>query len=612
MSINEASTVQDSAKSSPELWAEFASACSEQDYYQGWLALQSGLIPAVAQSLLVVGAADQQFSPVAVWPQRGNNPKRLSDVVERVLDEQCGLLVELPDSKTYAIAYPLLFDDELRAVVAMEISATQQKMLQSAMEQLQWGVAWLELLVRRKQADQDKIILKRLKTAVDMLAVALGQDSFSAAAMAFTTELAAASSCERVSIGFMRGNKLKLQAVSHSAEVGQKMNLTRSIERVMEEAILQRREIAFPALDEEILICREHEALSRQQSMASIVSFPLFGQGHYYGALTCERSADQPFYEQDIEFFRAVAALVGPALQSKYLNDLPLPSKVNSSARQQLQRLFGPRYLGRKLFVLLLIVMIVFFCFAKGDYRLTADVSLEGAIRRAVVVPYDGYIDQAPGRAGDLVEKGELLCSLDDRDLRLQMLAKNSQLRQLQRQHQEALAKHDRAKAKIIKAQLDQNQAELDLIQAKLDRSRLTAPFAGLLVSGDLSQRLGSAVEQGEVLFEVTPLDAYRVILKIDERRIADVQNKQVGTLILSSLPQQQYEFTIADITPITKAEEGRNYFRVEAYLHTVDESLRPGMEGVGKIFIDRRKLISIWTRDLIEWFRLWTWSWLP
>lgn len=612
MSIIDQPTSEEQQREKPQLWAAFTAACDEQGYYQGWLALQSCLISKVVQSLLIVADADRQFKPVACWPQKGNDPQRLSDVVERVLEENCGLLVELPDSANYAIAYPLLIDEELSGVVALEISASAEIELQTAMEQLQWGIAWLELMVRRKQAEQDQAILLRLKTAVDLLAVVLGQESFAAGAMAFTTELAAASDCERVSLGFLRGRKLKLQAVSHSAEVGQKMNLTRAIERVMDEAIMQRREISYPTVAAELLICREHEALSRQQSMAAIVSFPLYGQGRYYGALTCERSADRPFTERDIEFFRAIAALLGPALESKYLNDRPLPVKIKQSAQLQLQRLFGANYVGRKLLLLLLIALLAFFSLFEWDYRLSANMTLEGAIRRAVVVPFNGFIDQAPARAGDLVAQGELLCSLDDRDLRLEMLAKTSQQRQLERQYQEAVAKHERAQSKIIQAQLGQTQAELDLLLAKLQRSSLTAPFAGLLVSGDLSQRLGSAVEQGEVLFEVTPLDAYRVILEIDERRIADVQIGQQGTLVLASLPQQQYQFSVAKITPLSAAEGGRNFFRVEANLQTVDDSLRPGMQGVGKIFIDRRKLLAIWSRDLLEWLQLTLWRWFP
>ncbi|MCK4502612.1 MAG: efflux RND transporter periplasmic adaptor subunit, partial [Desulfuromonadales bacterium] len=431
-------------------------------------------------------------------------------------------------------------------------------------------------------------------------------------AMVLTTELAEASNCERVSLGFMRSGHLKLQAVSHSAEVGQKMNLTRAIEQVMEESILQRREVVYPPPDGEVLICREHEALSRQQAMANIVTFPLYHQDCYYGAITCERGAEQPFSERDIEFIRAIAALAGPALENKYVNDRPLPVKVKNAAKQQLERLFGTGYLGRKLALLALLGLVVFFNLTTGEYRLSADTSLEGAIRRAIVVPFGGYIDQATARAGDLVEKGQLLCSLDDRDLQLEKLAMVSQYRQMSRQYQESVAKHERAKAGIIKAQMAQSQAELDLLDSKLERTRLTSPFKGLLVRGDLSQRLGGAVEQGEVLFEVTPLDAYRVILKVDERRVADVQPGQHGTLVLSSLPQNSYPFTVDLITPITNAAEGRNYFRVEAHLTNIDDSLRPGMEGVGKISIDQRKLLSIWTRDLVEWVKLTLWNWLP
>jgi hypothetical protein len=430
--------------------------------------------------------------------------------------------------------------------------------------------------------------------------------------MSFVTELAAAGRCERVSLGFLQGDHLTLEAVSNSAEIDRKMNLTRSIEKVMDEAILQRREIAYPPLDEEMLICREHEALSRQRAMASIVTFPLYGNGHYYGALTCERAADQPFQDKDVEFFRAVAALVGPALENKYRLDLPLWQRIKEAGGRQLSGLAGPGHYGRKISVALAIVLMVWSGVADGDYRLSAETFLEGAIRRTIVVPFDGFINQAPASAGDLVEQGALLCSLDDRDLRLEKLAKDSQLRQLDRQHQEALSRHDWAKSKIIKAQLEQTQAELDLIEGRLSRTRLTAPFPGLVVSGDLSQRLGSAVRQGDALFEITPLDAYRLILKVDERRVADVRIGQEGKLVLSSLPGQEFLFTVSKITPIAKSDEGRNYFRVEGDLERVDESLRPGMEGIGKIFIDRRSLISIWTREMLDWIRLFSWKWLP
>jgi hypothetical protein len=35
-------------------------------------------------------------------------------------------------------------------------------------------------------------------------------------------------------------------------------------------------------------------------------------------------------------------------------------------------------------------------------------------------------------------------------------------------------------------------------------------------------------------------------------------------------------------------------------------------MEGVGKVDVDQRKLIWIWTHKVIHWMRMFFWSWWP
>jgi len=39
---------------------------------------------------------------------------------------------------------------------------------------------------------------------------------------------------------------------------------------------------------------------------------------------------------------------------------------------------------------------------------------------------------------------------------------------------------------------------------------------------------------------------------------------------------------------------------------------LHPAMEGAGKIEIDQRLLVWIWTHQVIDWIRLTLWTWLP
>lgn len=606
--------LEQNAAASPDPWERFIGADTEEAFFQSWLILQCRRVPTARQAVLVVARRDGPYVPAALWPEQGADPARLTDVLERVIEERCGLVLKQADNEQlFGIAYPLLVDQQLPVAVAMEVQAGDEEGLREAMEHLQWSIAWLEVLFRRRRAGEDAATLRRLQAAVDLLAVALGETRFHGAATAFVTEMAEAAECDRVSLGLVRGRRVLLEAISHSAEVGGKTNLTGAIVKAMEESLLQRRELVHPSAEEtEILINRDHEHLSRLHNQAVVASFPLYQQGHYWGILTCERPADHPFSEQDLGFIRAVAALAGPALEHKELGDRSLWRILRERAAGQLARLTGPGHAMRKLLFLTAGAVLLFFGLATGEYRLTANTTLEGMVRRAVVAPFDGYIEQAPARAGDLVAKDTLLCTLDDRDLRLERLARFSQKSQLQRQHQSAVARYDRAQAIIIEAQLDQAAAELELIEAKLQRTRLQAPFAGLLISGDLSQRLGGSVTKGEVLFEATPLDAYRVILEVDERRIGDLRIGQQGNLVLASQPGRTYDFTIAKITPITTAQEGRNFFRVEAQLATVDDSLRPGMEGIGKVFVDRRRLIAIWTRDLLEWLHLWFWRWLP
>jgi hypothetical protein len=132
------------------------------------------------------------------------------------------------------------------------------------------------------------------------------------------------------------------------------------------------------------------------------------------------------------------------------------------------------------------------------------------------------------------------------------------------------------------------------------------------VVKGDLSQSLGAPVERGNVLFELAPLDAYRVIMKVDERDITAVALGQGGSLALSSMPHDPLPLEVEKITPVSVVEEGRNFFRVEAKLIGGVEKLRPGMEGIGKIHVERRKLGWIWTHKIGHWLRMWVWSWWP
>lgn len=464
-----------------------------------------------------------------------------------------------------------------------------------------------ELLQKAATADQLKLVL-------DVLAAALNQGRFPAAATACVTELASRLGCDRVSLGVMESGSMTLQALSHSAHFNAKTNLLSALAAAMEEAADQRQTVVVPALPASpTLITRAHDDVMRQFGSGAVCSVPLLDQGRIIAVLTLERDADHPFDRQTVDLCEAIAAVAGPVLEVKRRDDRWLLRRAWDACCEHVGYLIGPGHVGFKLATLALSALSAFLFLATDEYRVTAKTVLEGAVQQAAVAPFQGYLETAPVRAGDEVQAGQVLATLQDHDLKLERLRWLSQRDQLAKEHRQVLADRDAAKVEIKAAELAQAEAQLTLATDKLSRTRITAPFAGVVVSGDWSQRLGSPVEEGQVLFEIAPLSDYRVVLQVDDRDMAGVQPGQAGTLLLSSMPYDELPFTVAQLTPVSTAKDGRNYFRVEARLTVPpSERLRPAMEGVGKIDVDERSLVWIWTHEVLDWATLKLWAWLP
>jgi multidrug resistance efflux pump len=285
---------------------------------------------------------------------------------------------------------------------------------------------------------------------------------------------------------------------------------------------------------------------------------------------------------------------------------------AGASALHWRDELLGPRHAAWKLAAAGAAVVVLFFVFATGEHRVTADALVEGEVQRALAAPINGFIKDAPLRAGDSVRKGAVIARLDDRDLKMERVKLLSQTEQYSGQYREASATRERSQALMASAQLAQARAQLALVEDQIGRTEMVAPFDAVIVSGDLSQKLGSPVERGQTLFELAPLSSFRVAVHVDEHDFAHVERGQKGTLTVNSMPGVSFPFEVTKITAVNEARDGRNTFRVEGRLTGDAGRLRPGMKGVGKVEIGERKLAWIWTHGLIDRIRLWLWLWQP
>jgi multidrug resistance efflux pump len=600
------------------LWAGLAGATDARVFTQSWLAIQCRLIPGVVGGLVLLRVErDGNFAPAAVWPDVRRDMRYLTPVAQRALAERRGFTTPRPPGSDAiggdCVAYPIQAVGMLQGVVVLDLSSRPEADLQAALRQLHWGTAGMELLFTRDAVAKVNARRERLQSVLEIVAAGAVQERFGAAAMGIANELATRLRCDRVSIGLFHGRRLCIDAVSHSAQFKERTNLMRAVAAAMEEAVDQGTTVAVPPVGcTTPVVSRSHEALIQAHGTGASLTVPLTANGKAIGAITLERPAQRPFDAEVVETCEAVGGLTGPMLDTHRREDQWLIARAVESLGDTTRKLFGPRHAALKLGAIVLTLLAGFLLIAKGDFRVAATTTLEPLVQQAAVAPFDGYIREAPARAGDVVKQGAVLAKLDDRELRLERLKWLAQQEEYSKQFRQAMADRNPAQVQIVTAQLEQARAQAARVADQLERTTVSAPFDGIVVSGDLTQQLGTPVEKGKVLFEVAPLSSFRLVLHVDERDVAYVKPGERGTLLLGAFPEEPVAFTVEQVTPVSDPKDGRNTFRVEAKLDPNTLHLRPGMQGVGKVEIDKSRYLWIWTRDIVNWLRLAAWRWLP
>lgn len=588
-------------------WAAFESARNAADFGRSWLALQCLQIAGVRAALLLLEQERGHFIPAAVWPSDQTDASHLVAPARLCLSERRGKVLRDQPGAAVVVAYPVQVEGQARAAVVLDLAERPGAPIRAVLRQLQWGVGWLEALRLRRQHVDDAQQVQRVRTALEVLAVAAEQPRLQRMAMAVVNDLAARLGCGRVALGVQRGGRAHLLALSHSAAFDKKSEVVASLEAAMDEALDQRRSVVHPPLASTADgVCLSHRNLAGSGAACSVV---LFSRGVGVGVLTFERTT--PFDAADVQAFETLGSLLGPLLDDRLTLHRWWAGRAADQASSAWHHLRDPRRPGLRVALAASAVLLLAPFVIETDYRVGARAVLEGEVQRAAAAPFDGFLHEAPVRAGFTVRKGQMLARLDDRDLLVERQRWLTERAQHESRYRDAMARHERATAGVALAETQQAEAQLTLVEDKLARASILAPFDGIVVSGDLSQLLGSPIERGKVLFEIAPLDAYRVILKVEDRDIRDVRSGQSGSLVLAGLAARALDFEVANVST-AEADNGMNVFRVEARLERSDLKLRPGMEGVAKVNAGQRSHAWLWTHRMVDWLRLQAWTWLP
>lgn len=461
----------------------------------------------------------------------------------------------------------------------------------------------LNQTVRQAKADVEK-----LAVASDVMVCVNREKRFMAAAMTFCNALASHFHCERVSLGWLEGGYVRLRAISRTEKFDRHMGAIQSLEAAMEEALDQDDEVVWPEREGSTVVTRDHAKCFVEHKTTNVCSLPLRAEGKAIAVITCERQ-DVPFTNTEILQLRVCCDQAAPRLVDLKHYDRWLGARFATWSRNQCAKLLKPEHTWAKVLALIVTALVAALFLVKVTYRVEGDFSLRSEEVAYLTVPYDGYISKVLGRPGDSIQSGAPLLQMDTAELELEQSAALADLHRYEREGEKARAAKLLAEMRIAQAMAEQARARLDLVRYRLEKASIKSPFAAVIVEGDLRERLGAPIKQGEALFKLARTDRMYVEGQVHERDIHEVLGKSTGEIAFVTQPKLKYPIRVSTIEPAAIPKSGGNVFLVRCAVEGgTPEWWRPGMSGLVKLNVDKRTLFWIVTHRTTDFLRMKLW----
>ena len=243
------------------------------------------------------------------------------------------------------------------------------------------------------------------------------------------------------------------------------------------------------------------------------------------------------------------------------------------------------------------------------EYVVSVPCHLAPTVTRDISMPFEGILAATFVKPGDQVQAGELLATLDRRNLSAEREGILAELQIANVSLVRAASEKDLASAAQAQAQVEIAESHLKVIDDQLQRTEIRAPTAGQILTGDLRPRVGEVITVGERLIEFAPLGSWKIELQIPEYAAPYVSPGQLGSFATNARPDESSVCRLLRLQPSTEVAGGKNVFTAEATLDaTPPEWVRAGMEGVARIRTEEHPIWWVWLHRVIDTIRLQLW----
>jgi len=237
--------------------------------------------------------------------------------------------------------------------------------------------------------------------------------------------------------------------------------------------------------------------------------------------------------------------------------------------------------------------------------KTTSDFLLEPQRRLTVKAPVAGLVRTVSVREGEPVQAGAVLAILHNPEVEAQAEVVASQLNLAESYQRAALARSDFGASERYRQEIQRLESEKAEANQRRERLILRAPFAGVIATPQIEQRIGEYLAEGEPLALLVDRQAMRARVLVRDRELEDVRQGAPVGLKLRSYPFATFSGTIRQIMPAASSErplaepnkverrgqELTNFFEVVMEFPNSDGKLKEGMTGTARIYGKRYPL---------------------
>tara|TARA_R110002110_G_scaffold84618_18_gene219918 strand:- start:5732 stop:6865 length:1134 start_codon:yes stop_codon:yes gene_type:complete len=206
-----------------------------------------------------------------------------------------------------------------------------------------------------------------------------------------------------------------------------------------------------------------------------------------------------------------------------------------------------------------------------------------------------GIVTTIDFKDGQRVEEGDLIITIDDKDLTAKLMQAEARLTLTRANYRRAdrLVKQGSGTARARDEALnDFKSAEAEVVAAKaqLDKATITAPFGGIVGLRQIS--LGQYLTAGQPIATLADVDNLRIDFRVSEVFLTAIEKGQDVSIVFDALPERTYKGVISAIDPVVSVE-GRA-ISVRALIANEGGELRPGLFGRVEIVTATRNSIML------------------